>query len=983
MLFQYKPGRWGAVALLWLLSVAVGFAQGVQGRVTDTKNSSSLPGVTVFVVGTNTGASTDADGNYAIRLSPGNYTLRFSFVGYDSVERPVTVAESGTATVDMALGEGLASLSEVVVIGSRAATARSNIQTPVPVDVIGAKEMRSYAQTDVTQILNFIAPSFSSNRQAVSDGTDHIDPASLRGLGPDQVLVLVNGKRRHNTALVNINGTFGRGTVGTDMNAIPVAAIERVEVLRDGAAAQYGSDAIAGVINIVLKKNTPWSVSAQYGQSASHSDALNKSFTDGKTVQVDLSKGFQIGQKGFINVGAQYLDRGATNRGGIDTRPLLYTSLPSRSSGETPDAFVARYEGLVNATTKAADDQKAQAGGLDRNNMRVGNAELRNIGFMANGQFGVGNGSTEVYFQTGLTNKLGTGAAFYRLPSQATQVDLTLYPNGFLPLINTSVYDLSGSVGARGQLASGWRWDLSNTYGGNSIRFDISNTLNASLPLGTSPSSFYAGTLQFRQNTSNLDFSRRYALGGGTTRSINTAFGVEHRIDNFEITPGEERSYSRGFPDGQNFRGNNAAGAQGFPGYKPSNALNKSRNNTGIYADIEAELGPRVLLEAAGRYENYSDFGSNFSYKATGRLSIIDDLALRGAVATGFRAPSLHQRYFNSESTQFVNSVPRQVLTVNNDSPIVGLFGVGNLRAELSKSYSLGLAGKRGSFSFTVDAYQIDITNRIVFSSQFNRESGNLTTGTVNQILNTVDPVQITTQPSGTTAQVANINTVQFFTNAINTTTRGIDLVLNERIRIGANTLTLTAAANFNKTLVTNIAVPTEISSNTAVTNSLFDRQERSRFESSVPRSKINLSGSYGFGRWNVFARSVRFGEVTYLSPTSPYLPNGTRTQVAGQDFPVENDQTFSAKWITDLTVSYNVTKAAQLQVGANNLFDVYPDVLYVNPRNNANNLTGNPATSYSGGLDNTSNGRFVYSRAVQQFGFNGRFLFARASYTF
>ncbi|MBO0936321.1 TonB-dependent receptor [Fibrella sp. HMF5335] len=977
MLLHYKPGRWGAVALLWLLSVAVGFAQGVQGRVTDTKTNSSLPGVTVFVVGTNTGASTDADGNYTIRLNPGTYTLRFSFVGYDNIERPVTVTESGNATVNVSLGEGLASLDEVVVIGSRAATARSNIQTPVPVDVIGAKEMRSYAQTDVTQILNFIAPSFSSNRQAVSDGTDHIDPASLRGLGPDQVLVLVNGKRRHNTALVNINGTFGRGTVGTDMNAIPVAAIERIEVLRDGAAAQYGSDAIAGVINIVLKKNTPWSVSAQYGQSASHSNELNKSFTDGKTVQVDLSKGFQIGQKGFVSFGAQYLDRGATNRGGIDTRPLLYSTLPTRGATETDADFQVRYAAL-----KTTDDAKAQAAGLDRNNMRVGNAQLRNIGFMANGQFAV-SPQTDVYFQTGLTNKLGTGAAFYRLPSQATQSDLTLYPNGFLPLINTNVYDISGSVGAKGQFGTGWRWDLSNTYGGNSIRFDISNTLNASLPLGTSPSSFYAGTLQFAQNTSNLDISRRFALGGSTSRGINTAFGVEHRIDNFRITPGEELSYSRGFPDGQNFRGNNAAGAQGFPGYKPSNAVNKSRNNTGVYADVEAELGPRLLLEAAGRYENYSDFGPNFSYKATGRLSLIEDLALRGAVATGFRAPSLHQRYFNSESTQFVNSVPRQVLTVNNDSPIVGLFGVGSLRPELSKSYSLGLTGKRGSFSFTVDAYQIDITNRIVFSSQFNRESGNLNVGTVNQILNTVDPVQVITQPTGTTAQVANINTVQFFTNAINTTTRGIDIVLNERIRFGANTLTLSVAANFNKTLVTNIAVPTELSSNTAVANSLFDRQERSRFESSVPRSKINLSAGYAFGRWNVFARSVRFGEVTYLSPTSPYLPNGNRTQVAGQDYPFENDQTFSAKWITDLTVSYNVTKAAQLQVGANNLFDVYPDRLYINPRNNASNLSGLASQSYSGALDNTSNGRFVYSRAVQQFGFNGRFVFARASYSF
>lgn len=539
-------------------------------------------------------------------------------MGFESRSVPVRVTDGPTVTADIRLTESPANLSEVAVVGSRAQTARTSLQTPVPVDVIGAKELWAYAQTDISQILNYAAPSLSSNRQTVADGTDHIDPASLRGLGPDQVLVLVNGKRRHTTALVNINGTFGRGTVGTDLNAIPVAAIERIEVLRDGAAAQYGSDAIAGVINLVLKKETPWTVGLGYGQYASNT--LDRSVADGQTTQFDLSKGFKVGRRGYVSIGGQYLDRGATNRGGIDTRPLLYSSLPTRGASEPETDFVTRYQGL-----KAADDAKAQAAGLVRNNMRVGNAAVRNLGFLANGAFGFGK-TAEVYVQTGFTDKQGKAAGFYRLPSQSTQVDLSLYPNGFLPFIQTGVQDVSASAGVRGAVG-GWRYDLSNTFGQNRIRFDITNTVNASLPTGTSPTGFYAGTLRFAQNTLNADVSKRHELGGVVT-ALNTAFGAEFRTDNYEIRAGEELSYSFGQPSkgingrkiGTSFT---AAGTQVFPGFKPSNEVNKTRTNQGIYANLEGEFGPRLLLGLAGRYEDYSDFGRNFSYKGTGRVTLL------------------------------------------------------------------------------------------------------------------------------------------------------------------------------------------------------------------------------------------------------------------------------------------------------------------------------------------------------------------------
>lgn len=942
------------------LSGTILYAQGLKGKITDAQGN-ALNGVSLAVEGLQVGTSTDVNGEYILKFpNPGTYRIRISFIGFETLNENATIGtETGVRNFTLRAAES--SLDEVIIVGSRSTVPRTNIETAVPVDVISARDVKNFAQTDVTQILNYVAPSFSSNRQTVSDGTDHIDPASLRGLGPDQVLVLVNGKRRHTTALVNINGTFGRGTVGTDMNSIPVAAIDRIEVLRDGAAAQYGSDAIAGVINIILKKNTPLNFSTTYGQSVT--EALGRKMYDGKTFQADISKGFDLEGKGFINIGAQYLARGATNRGGLDTRPLLYSSLPSKGATETEAEFQSRYAAL-----KAADDARADAAGLDRNNMRVGNSESQNLGYFINGAHQLGE-KHEFYFNHGYTNKLGEAAGFYRLPSQSSQVDVTIYPNGFLPLITTDIDDISLTAGVKGLLGQ-WNYDISNSMGQNSIRFDITNTLNASLPIGTSPTQFRAGELRFSQNTTNLDINRKFAFGTGKS-SVNVAVGAEHRIDDYQIRAGEELSYSfgqpsRGIPGRRIGTSFTAAGAQVFPGFTPSNALDKSRNNTGVYLDLEGEFGPRLLLSAAGRYEDYSDFGNNFSYKFTGRLKVVGDLAIRGAVASGFRAPSLHQRYFNNESTQFVQGQPTQVLTVNNDNTVVNQFGVGSLKAELSNSYSVGLAGKVAkNLTFTVDAYQLNIDDRIVFSSQYTRErdgSGNqIPTGTVNQILNTVDPNGL-------------INSVQFFTNAISTKTKGLDVVLSDRFDLGTsgNRITITAAANFNDTNVEEVQGSPKIENDPALKARLFDRLERSRFETSVPKNKYTLSANYSSSKYGLLVRTVRFGEVTSLNATDPALVN----------LPLQLDQTYSPKWITDLTVNYNFRKDMNFAIGVNNLFDVYPDKAYIDPRNNENNLSGDPTQNYSGSRDNTSNGRFIYSRAVPQFGYNGRYVFGKLTYS-
>ena len=937
-------------------------AQVLKGKVTDTAGM-AIPGATLQVIGLKIGTSTDSNGAYALKFpNAGSFKLRVSFTGSQSIETEVKI-DNATKTQDFTLQDAKTTLDNVVVIGSRSSVPRTNIQSPVPVDLITTKDVKSFAQVDLTQILNYVAPSFSSNRQTVSDGTDHIDPASLRGLGPDQVLVLVNGKRRHTTALVNINGTFGRGSVGTDLNSIPVAAIERIEVLRDGAAAQYGSDAIAGVINIVLKKVTPYSFSTSFGQS--DSKTLGREFSDGRTFQADFSKGWAFkNDKGFINFAGQYIKRDFTNRGGLDTRPLLYSGNPTKGATETEADYQARFANL-----KAADDARAAANGLDRNNMRVGNSDSKNGGAFLNGQYNFTK-NTELYFAAGYTHKTGSAAGFYRLPTQTTQIDLSIYPNGFLPLIDTKINDLSFSAGLRGKIGT-WNYDLSNTSGENNIKFDINNTLNASLPIGTSPTSFYAGELLFRQNTTNLDLNKKYDIDGGFLTSLNTAFGGEFRVDNYQIRPGEELSYSfgqpsRGIPGRLAGTAITAAGAQVFPGFNPNNAIDKSRNNKSLYADFEAEFGPRVLLEAAGRYENYSDFGSNFSYKFTGKVKLFGDISLRGAYATGFRAPSLHQRYFNNESTQFVASLPTQVLTVNNDNPIVSQFGVGSLKPEISKSGSLGLAGRIKTFTFTIDAYNIDIKDRIVFSSQYARErnsAGALIAGPVNDILNTVDPN-------------AQVNSVQFFTNAIKTNTAGLDVVLTNRFTLGTKSnLLLSVAGNLNKTVVREVKGSPAIEGNAALKAKLFDRLERSRFESSVPKNKLNLTANLTLDKLSFVARTVRFGEVTYLNAVDPTIP--------ANNLPVEMDQTFTPKWVSDFSVSYAANKSLTVTVGANNIFDVYPDQLYISPRNNEDNLSGIAGQTYSGSLDNTSNGRFLYPRAVSQFGFTGRYVYGKIAYTF
>lgn len=971
------------------------FAQGIKGIVKDALTNQGIPGTSVVVEGRSSGAATDNNGNYTLRLVPGSYKIKVSSIGYETTTVNVSVSGTEFTVLDVNLKESTSTLQEIAVIGSRSATARTNIQTATPVDIISTKELKSFGQVDVSQILNFVAPSFSSNRQTVTDGTDHIDPASLRGLGPDQVLVLLNGKRRHTSSLVNINGSVGRGSVGTDMNVIPVAAIERIEVLRDGAAAQYGSDAIAGVINIVLKKGyTGTSASLTYGSNMTTMNYTtptlgsttptnySKSINDGQVLQFDFSKGFRLGKEGSLTIAAQYNDRGRTSRTGLDNAPTIYLgangSFPGTPAGQDQTAF---------RTKLIADDAAlAKSRNYDRENMIFGNSSARNYGLFINGGIPLDEKS-EIYFSGGYTYRTGRGFGNNRIPVSRNQHPLKadgslFYQDGFLPGIESDIYDRSFIAGYKTKVGD-WSMDISNVYGNNTFQFSVFDSGNASLPAtDTQQTTFEAGKLSFTQNTFNVDFSRNFQKIG-SFNYINLAFGGEIRLEKYKITAGELNSYFGAAVQrptaplfvGGPAQGTTAAapGSQIFPGYQPSDATDRTRDNAAVYADFEAEKG-KLLFGVAARYENFSDFGSTVNGKLSARLQITNGIAIRGAASTGFRAPSLHQRYFQNTSTQFINGLPSNTLTVNNDNDIARkTVGVDALRPEKSVNYSIGLTAKLGnSATLTVDAYQIDITDRIVYSGAYTRAQLGITDAT----------------------QFPGVNNVRFFANAINTRTQGIDIVATERINIGKGKLILSAALNFNNNKVTGLNSTPLIDDprnndpannpSTWFRTALFDRQQVGFIENYLPISKWNLSAAYNIGKLSLTFRTVRFGEVQARNVIDPnakkadgtfwnaIFDRGNGGEVAGSA-PI--DQTSAAIWISDLVLGYNITKTVYASVGANNVFDVYPDQIWIDPRN----ATG--SIDYVAGRDLTNRGRLLFQ--PNQGGYNGRFVFAKLSVNF
>ena len=905
-----------------------------QTKVTGTVEDVNGPigQATVNVKGTNITTTTDADGLYQITLEPGKYEIIVSKIGEPTTTQTINVLDENEVSLDFFLQSinSDTDLSEVVLIGSRA-VGRTQLDSSTPVDVIDIKEVtKDVGQVSLNQILNYVAPSFSSNTQVISDGTDHIDPASLRGLGPDQVLVLINGKRRHTTSLVNINGSFGKGSVGTDLNAIPTSAIKRIEILRDGAAAQYGSDAIAGVINIVLEDSTDkLRASISYGGNLSKN--AEDSF-DGETFQANVNYGVKVGEKGgFVNIASSYDKRQPFNRQKEFTGTIF-------SDYNRPDLY-------PNPTGKDITEEELARRGETRADYvsRIGQSKNEGGAIFINSLFPVSD-KTEIYAFGGLNYRLGESAAFRRQPAQLHQTIASIFPNGYLPLIQTNNYDRSLAAGIRSEI-NGWKVDFSNTYGNNTIDFGVKNTVNASMK-DSSPTSFEAGGYRFTQNTTNLDFTRFFddALAG-----INVAFGAEFRYENYQIVGGEESSYANYGKvrqigvDGngkpiyvQDFNGNIntlfaengtplGGGAQAFPGFLPANEVNANRHSVAAYLDTEFNFTKDFLVAAALRYEDYSDFGSTLNGKISTRYKL-GNYVLRAAASTGFRAPSLHQLYFSATSSVFQEGVISNSGTFTNDSRAAKLLGIPKLNEEKSKSISAGVTANWGKFKLSVDGYFIRIDDRVIYTGAFTGSNSPTASAQDKEIYELL--------------QQANATSARFFANAIDTETKGLDIVLTYQDRLGRGKLRGDLSATFSKTNAVGDVHASDLLKGKEST--YFDRSSRIYLESAVPRTKVNLSLNYSLDKWNVYLRNVYFGKVDAATNT------------------IADAQTYSAKVVTDLSFGYAFNKNISLTIGANNLFDIYPD---------ETKIGGNRGAGY-----------FVYSRTGQQFGTGGRFAFARLS---
>jgi iron complex outermembrane receptor protein len=837
----------------------------------------------------------------------------------------IDTAGSGPAAVDEA--------ETVIVTGTRRSD-RTVAESPVPIDVIGGPALQNSGYTDTNRLLNQLVPSFNFPQPSNTDGTDGLRPATLRGLGPDQTLTLINGKRRHSSSLLNVNGTVGRGSAAVDLSAIPPIAIDRIEVLRDGASSQYGSDAIAGVINVILKRSEGGRAQVTFGKyytdvnniqefeglrtnSAGQpveipgfggsvydivTSGKDRRARDGQSLTLAANMGLPIGPSGYLNVSAQFQDKDPTNRTGYDRR--------------------RQYPLLANGNVDPREFT------FDRLNHRFGDPKTTDMQLFANGGFEL-SPAAELYGFTGYSIRDVAATALYRRAAgSGAQSDVRncnfssgtcvpFYADGFLPIIASEIQDYSAAVGVRGEV-SGWKYDLSWTYGRNRVDFRTENSVNTSFG-SASLRSFNDGGTRFRQHSGNLDIQRDVAVD--FLSELSVAFGAEFRHENYKIIPGELQSYAVGplaIPYGV------GGGAQGFGGFAPRTATNASRHSVAGYVEVDADISSTLSVQLAGRYENFSDFGDTFNGKIAGRFAPLEWFAIRGSASTGFRAPSLQQQKYTSTSTNLVNvGGITQFIDVGTfavSDPVARALGSRDLTPEKSTNLSAGvsLTPFRG-LSLTADYYNIEIRDRVVYSE-------NLQGPAVVALLNG--------------AGFTGLSSARFFVNGIDTRTQGVEIVGSYRVPdFGVGDIRLTAGYNYNETKIIGRAVLPTLPGLT-----LFGRQESLRFERGQPKTKFNAAIDIDRGILGATVRTNRYGKVLSAG-TTPAL-----------------DVELAPKWITDLEVRVRPGRF-ELAVGANNLFDIYPTSLPLGPTF-------------------ASNFYIPYSQ-FSPFGFNGRYLYARAGVKF
>lgn len=936
-----------------VLSSFILFAQQtITVTVTDSKTGNPVPNASVKIKSTSKGASTNENGITTLQASA-NDVLEVSSVGYATREIKLT----GQVKVNITLESTTIEYLDIVVVGTRGAP-RAKIETAVPVDVIHINQVGlPTAKMDLTSALNMAAPSFNYNKQSGADGADHVDLGTLRGLGPDQTLVLINGKRRHQTAFVALFGTRGRGNSGADLNAFPEAAVDRIEILRDGASAQYGSDAMAGVMNIVLKRdinhwsiNTGWSGYYDNKFNASKFNQGNQYYSgnkiDGGTFSFAANNGFAIGKNGgFVNISLDILTQGKTYRQADTTNwetnkwALPYINGGRRAFG---DGSVQTYGAMYNMEIPTSASKKTTFYSFGGYNYKSSDAFAYTRNWSAKPE----------RFPVDINGDL-----VYNPDIMRTANDGEIYYN---PHIQTHIGDVSFAAGVKG-ICHNWNWDVSNTIGRNDFHYYGDKTFNASIiyiPGAQQQNRFDDGGFNFLQNTLNLDVSRSFKT---VAQGLNLGLGAEYRYEHYSIYKGEDASYKNYHPTDIYYPNvgedrTPASGSQGFPGFSPDDVIKAHRSNVSLYADGELNATKEWLLDAAIRFENYTDFGSVLTYKFATRYKVAPGFNIRGSVSTGFRAPSLQQINFSNTLTSFSSGNLVQSRIARNGDAITKAAGIPDLKQETSVNASLGFAWKvMPGLTFTMDGYMVKVKDRIVLSGLFDKD----------------DP----TLPASFTSQLAaiGVQTAQFFDNAVNTTNYGLDVVVDYSKKWGTKSFKALLAGNFQHMTIDAIHVPVALSSTVLNQKTFFSDREEAFLLASAPNTKFNLSLEYNFNKFGVGAHLTYFGKIKLMGfgDSTPDNPNSTGINPM---VPTDADPSvyvpevfdFKGKLVTDIFASYRITKKISVFAGVDNLFNVHPNL-------GVNQL----AKGWFG--DNESGGPWD----SVQMGFNGLRMFGKVSFNF
>ncbi len=911
------------VGMLMLLVAATNqlAAQGgtLRGRVADSAGA-PLPRAIVSVDALGLRTTTNDQGEYEIRgVPPGTYSVRARILGYVAQVMQVTVTATEPTQQNFSMRSQAIALSPVdIVVGSRARHTAAE-ELAVPVDVFPAEQLARQGTSETSQILQQLAPSVNFPRQSITDANDIVRPFTLRGLSPDQTLVLVNGWRRHQMAVVN-TFPFGMafGSSGVDLNAIPGTAIDRIEVLRDGASAQYGSDAIAGVVNVVMKEGefAPYvNVDAGRYVTADYPD-------DGTTVDVNGGFGLGLGG-GSLSLFGEFLHRDPTNRAWADS-------------------FLVDANGVGDLIDPATGKILQKRNALPQPNLHLGDGLEQDGMTFANFRMPLNEGRTsELYAFGGYSHRVGTGNGFWRYFDSARNWP-ELYPQGFLPEFHPQVNDYSAAGGIRASV-SGWSLDLGGSFGMNRFDYYIRNSNNASLGpcldtpcapgadgiLGTTDDpgipnqlSFYAGRLQRSEVSTGLTLAKEVSLG--LRAPLSVALGATFRRESYKIEAGETASWINGGHLAQDSSGPAPAGSSVFPGFAPSDASDHNRTNFGAYIDLENNLTEQFLASVAGRFETYSDFGRRITGKLALRFQPTRRFVLRGSASTGFRAPGLSQSYFSHTTTSFIGGQLYEVGNFPVDNRASKIFGAQPLKEETSVNLSGGFAfTPMENFTVTVDYFHITIKDRILLGATFG--------DTVSQRI---------LADSG----FPTISGVQFFTNGLDTKTDGLDVIADWRVPVGGvGTLTLTGSANYAKNQITRVAPLPQILQGTATDlTSIIDLVGRLALEKERPDWRGTLTAQYTSGRFHGLARASYYGGFN------------------SAELSFTDEEHFGGRTLMDAELGYRFQQV-DLSIGARNILDTYPDKARAEFNNNDNTLPWAAASPFG------YNGRYLYTRASIQ----------------